>query len=281
MRTSILIARLIGPVLSVIGIGVLANGDVYRQMFGQLVHGYPFIYFSGILLLVAGLAILNVHHDWTADWRSVITAVGWILTGVGMFRLIAPQFPSFRRADRWLRTAASSSARASCCSRLAASSLSKVTWRKCRAEIGDTVMNIHDPKVTLPKVTTGALPASRKVYVSPEAAPDLRVPIREIDLDPSSGEAALPVYDTTGPYTDPDVTIDVEKGLARTRIEWVKERGGVEEYEGRPDPAGRQRQCQRQASGAEFPQYAEAVAGGSSIPPRFAGRAASEASRAG
>jgi hypothetical protein len=95
MGTSILIARLIGPVLSVIGIGVLANGDVYRQMIEQLIHGYPFIYFSGIFLLLAGLAILNVHHDWTADWRSVITALGWISTGVGTFRLIAPQFPSF------------------------------------------------------------------------------------------------------------------------------------------------------------------------------------------
>ena len=95
-------------------------------------------------------------------------------------------------------------------------------------------MNIHDPNVTLPKVTTGSLPASRKVYSKPDAAPDLRVPIREIALDASSGEPPLPVYDTTGPYTDPDVAIDVEKGLKRTRIEWVKERGGVEEYEGRP-----------------------------------------------
>jgi phosphomethylpyrimidine synthase len=95
-------------------------------------------------------------------------------------------------------------------------------------------MNVHDPKVTLPKVTTGALPASRKVYSAPDAAPDLRVPLREIVLDASSGEPPLPVYDTTGPYTDPDVTIDVEKGLPRTRIEWVKERGGVEQYDGRP-----------------------------------------------
>jgi phosphomethylpyrimidine synthase len=95
-------------------------------------------------------------------------------------------------------------------------------------------MNIHDPNVTLPKVTTGSLPASRKIYSKPEGAPDLRVPIREISLDASSGEPPLPVYDTTGPYTDPDVAIDVEKGLPRTRIEWVKERGGVEEYEGRP-----------------------------------------------
>ena len=85
-----------------------------------------------------------------------------------------------------------------------------------------------------PKVTTGSLPASRKVYARPDAAPELRVPVREITLEASSGEPPLPVYDTTGVYSDPDVTIDVEKGLARTRIEWVKERGGVEEYQGRP-----------------------------------------------
>ncbi len=85
-----------------------------------------------------------------------------------------------------------------------------------------------------PKVTTGPLPASRKVYARPETAPELRVPLREIALDASSGEPPLPVYDTTGAYTDPNATIDVEKGLTRTRIEWVKERGGVEEYEGRP-----------------------------------------------
>jgi phosphomethylpyrimidine synthase len=60
------------------------------------------------------------------------------------------------------------------------------------------------------------------------------VPVREITLEASSGEPPLPVYDTTGPYTDPAVTINVEKGLARTRIEWVKERGGVEQYDGRP-----------------------------------------------
>jgi len=95
MRTSILIARLIGPVLSVIGTGMLANGAVYRRMAGQFLAAYPFIYFSGILLLVAGLAILNAHHDWTADWRSVITVIGWVLTGVGTFRLIAPEFPAF------------------------------------------------------------------------------------------------------------------------------------------------------------------------------------------
>ncbi len=85
-----------------------------------------------------------------------------------------------------------------------------------------------------PKVTNGPLAASRKVYASPDSAPDLRVPVREIALHPSANEPPLPVYDTTGPYTDPDAVIDVERGLLRPRIAWVKERGGVEEYEGRP-----------------------------------------------
>jgi len=95
-------------------------------------------------------------------------------------------------------------------------------------------MNIHDPNIATPKVTTGPLPASRKVYARPEAAPQLRVPVREIVLTDAAAEPAVPVYDTTGPYTDPAVAIDVEQGLARTRVEWVKERGGVEDYEGRP-----------------------------------------------
>src|SRR6188474_3384837 len=85
-----------------------------------------------------------------------------------------------------------------------------------------------------PKVTTGPIIGSRKVYSAPDTAPELRVPIREIVLDPSSGEPPVPVYDPSGPYTDDNLAIDVERGLKRTRVEWVRERGGVEEYDGRP-----------------------------------------------
>lgn len=84
-----------------------------------------------------------------------------------------------------------------------------------------------------PKVTTGALPASRKVYTHPKGDPSLSVPRRMIDLHPSANEPPVPVYDTSGPYSDPSVTIDVEKGLARLRTDWVVSRGGVEAYEGR------------------------------------------------
>jgi phosphomethylpyrimidine synthase len=97
-------------------------------------------------------------------------------------------------------------------------------------------MNKHlaQSDLAAPKVTTGPIAGSRKVYARPEAAPDLKVPLREIVLDAASGEPPFPVYDPSGPYTDPEAVIDVEKGLPRTRIDWVKERGGIEDYDGRP-----------------------------------------------
>jgi len=96
-------------------------------------------------------------------------------------------------------------------------------------------MNKHlaESDLATPKVTTGPITGSRKIYTAPEAAPDLKVPLREVALDPSSGEPPVPVYDPSGPYTDPDVTIDVEKGLPPLRAAWVRERGGVEDYVGR------------------------------------------------
>ncbi|MFZ5616952.1 MAG: phosphomethylpyrimidine synthase ThiC [Pseudomonadota bacterium] len=96
-------------------------------------------------------------------------------------------------------------------------------------------MNRHIPQSEFktPEVTTGPLPASRKVYVAGDIHPDIRVPVREIDLHPSANEPAVPVYDPTGPYTDPAIAIDVEKGLARMRTAWIEARGGVADYKSR------------------------------------------------
>ena len=60
-----------------------------------------------------------------------------------------------------------------------------------------------DTIISTPKVTTGPLPASQKIYVTPDAAPDISVPLREITLA-SPAEPKVRVYDTTGPYTDAD-----------------------------------------------------------------------------
>ena len=83
------------------------------------------------------------------------------------------------------------------------------------------------------QVTTGPLPASRKVYTG-DSARGLRVPHRDISLHPSAGEPPLRVYDTSGPYTDPAVNIDIEAGLPRWREAWVEARGDTRVEAGRP-----------------------------------------------
>src|SRR5262249_7125719 len=80
-------------------------------------------------------------------------------------------------------------------------------------------MNIQNKAPT--EVTTGALPASRKVYVAGEWHPDIRVPLREIDLHPSAKEPAVRVYDPSGPYSDPAATIDIARGLPALRETWI------------------------------------------------------------
>ncbi|MDQ0163133.1 phosphomethylpyrimidine synthase ThiC [Aeribacillus alveayuensis] len=81
-------------------------------------------------------------------------------------------------------------------------------------------------------------PASKKVYVE-GSRPDIRVPMREIELSPTQTEAGtfenepVRVYDTSGPYTDSNYEPDIFKGLPKLRKKWILERGDVEEYEGR------------------------------------------------
>lgn len=85
---------------------------------------------------------------------------------------------------------------------------------------------------------TSALPGSRKVYVQ-GSRPDIRVPMREIALSPTSDSygsqenAPVRVYDTSGLYSDAEAQTDITKGLPEGRRAWIKERGDVEEYEGR------------------------------------------------
>jgi phosphomethylpyrimidine synthase len=91
-----------------------------------------------------------------------------------------------------------------------------------------------DPKSLEPfKVTTGPLPASTKRYSPAPGFPDVLVPYREIALHPSAKEEPIRVYDTTGPYTDPDVAIDVDRGLPPMRSAWIAARGDSETYAGR------------------------------------------------
>ena len=137
-------------------------------------------------------------------------------------------------------------------------------------------MNMHAKRPLRPEtVTTGTLPGARKVYATPAGFPALRVPFREIALDPSANEPAVRVYDASGPYTDRDFVPDLDAGLPPART-WLAQRAGLESYEGRhlrpednghagadalvpPCPATR---APRQASGrAPVTQYEFARAG--------------------
>lgn len=84
-----------------------------------------------------------------------------------------------------------------------------------------------------PAVSTGPLPASRKIHKPGVLHPQIRVPMREISVHPTAGEPPVIVYDPSGAYTDPTVETSIDKGLARLRHEWITARGDVEAYDGR------------------------------------------------
>ncbi|MCO4316043.1 phosphomethylpyrimidine synthase ThiC [Phyllobacterium sp. 21LDTY02-6] len=83
------------------------------------------------------------------------------------------------------------------------------------------------------KVSTGPLPASEKIYKPGKLHPSIRVPLRQIAVHPTAGEPDLPVYDSSGPFTDSNVAIDIAKGIARVREQWSIAHADTEQYEGR------------------------------------------------
>ena len=87
-------------------------------------------------------------------------------------------------------------------------------------------MTVQNP--IRPGVATGAIPGSRKVHQVGSLWPDIRVPFREVAVHPSANEPPVTLYDPSGPYTDPAVEIDINRGLPRTREPWVVSRGDVE-----------------------------------------------------
>ncbi|MFZ9182244.1 MAG: phosphomethylpyrimidine synthase ThiC [Hylemonella sp.] len=90
-------------------------------------------------------------------------------------------------------------------------------------------MNAPDKLAQFITLTREPLPASKKIYVT-GSRPDVRVPMREITQ--TNGESVT-VYDTSGPYTDPQAMIDVRQGLPALRSAWVEQRGDTESYAGR------------------------------------------------
>jgi uncharacterized membrane protein len=91
MPPAVLIARLIGPLFVAIGVGILLNAPFYVGSVIEAVHSPTLVYMSGVASMLAGLAMLNAYRAWTADWRVMITILGWLLVIGGIVRIVLPQ----------------------------------------------------------------------------------------------------------------------------------------------------------------------------------------------
>ena len=92
MHRSLFLARLMGPTFVAIALGMLINLGMYESMIAEALHIGIVFYLSGLLSLLAGLAIVNLHNSWQVDWRVLITVLGWLMTIGGIMRIVLPQF---------------------------------------------------------------------------------------------------------------------------------------------------------------------------------------------
>ena len=91
LSTSIFLAKLIGPICVVLGIALLFNNAGFRALAKTYLDNHTFIFLLGLISLPCGLAIVLTHNVWVADWRLVITIIGWLAAVSGTIRLVSPQ----------------------------------------------------------------------------------------------------------------------------------------------------------------------------------------------
>ena len=91
MGTSIFLAKLIGPVCLVIGIGLLINGKAFRTLAREFLDNPALMFLSGVITLPVGLAVVLTHNVWAGDWRILITILGWLAVIGGAARVLIPQ----------------------------------------------------------------------------------------------------------------------------------------------------------------------------------------------
>jgi len=91
MATSVFLARLLGPLLLAVGAGILINPKAFRTMAGEVVRSVTLVYLFGLFDFAAGLAIVLTHTVWVANWRVLITLIGWLMLIRGAVRILAPE----------------------------------------------------------------------------------------------------------------------------------------------------------------------------------------------
>jgi hypothetical protein len=90
LATSILIAKLIGPVLLVAAVVMLADAKGLQEMAREFLRDRALIYVTGVLAMLGGLSIVNTHNIWIVDWPVIITLFGWAMMIGGAVRMALP-----------------------------------------------------------------------------------------------------------------------------------------------------------------------------------------------
>jgi hypothetical protein len=90
VTTSTYLAQLIGPVILAAAVGLFLNREGYRAMAQEFLRSPALIYLSGVLTMLAGVAIVLAHNLWVADWRVLITIFGWLGAIGGAARIALP-----------------------------------------------------------------------------------------------------------------------------------------------------------------------------------------------
>ena len=90
MAISLLLAKLIGALFVVVGLGVLINPTHYGNMTSHFIKNAELIYFSGATSFILGLSIILYHNLWVSDWRIAITILGWLALIKGALRIVMP-----------------------------------------------------------------------------------------------------------------------------------------------------------------------------------------------
>src|SRR5262245_22816564 len=91
MSTSIFLARLIGPVMTLVGVSLLVDEAAFRKMALEFLRNPALIFFSGMIMMSAGLVVVLTHNVWVLDWHVIITLLGWVTVISGAARVFAPQ----------------------------------------------------------------------------------------------------------------------------------------------------------------------------------------------
>lgn len=92
MQASLFIARLLGPMFLVVAVALLFKPQMFRTILQEFIGGATWLYLAGFFGLLGGLALVLTHNVWVADWRLIITLIGWITLVRALISIFQPQW---------------------------------------------------------------------------------------------------------------------------------------------------------------------------------------------